>query len=309
MTAAHRAGVVALVGRPNAGKSTLLNRLLGARLAIVTARPQTTRSRILGIVSRPGAQVLLVDTPGAHEGRGALHEAMHAAVAEAVADCDVALLLVDRARGWGDAQDALRARIEAAGRPWILVGTKADLQRAREGPWPPPEAGVPDASGAGPPGASRAGVPDAVQSVSAETGEGVAALLDAVVARLPESPPYYPDDALTDRPLRFLAAEMVREAAFEVLEEEVPYDLAVEVESFDESRADRARVRANLLVRRASQKAIVIGAGGRQVKEIGVRARRRIERFMSQRVHLKLWVKVDPAWSRKRNRLKDLGYS
>lgn len=286
----HRAGVVAILGRPNAGKSTLLNALLGEKLAIVTPKPQTTRSRILGIHTIPGAQILFVDTPGLHASERTLNAALNEQVEAVADDCDVALLLVDLTASWGDDHRALRDRIAARGVPVIAVGTQLDRPGAREAPgWPPD--GV-----------------DAALRVSARTGEGLDALVRAVVERLPESPPLYPEDELSDRPLRFLVAELVREAAFEELEQEVPYAVAVEVETYDESRPDLHRIRANLIVERASQKQIVIGRGGARIKSIGIRARREIERLVGTRVHLELWVKVEPRWTRKPARIKSLGY-
>jgi GTP-binding protein Era len=302
----HRAGVVALLGRPNAGKSTLLNRLLGQKLAIVTAKPQTTRSRILGISNPPGAQILWLDTPGLHEGGKALNRVLNAIALAAAEDCDLALLLVDPARGLDPELAALRARLVERGAAVLVVATKADL---------------------------HAGGLPADLRVSAQTGEGIDALLAAVVEKLPLAPPYYDDpDQLTDRPLRWLAAECVREAVFEELEQELPYATAVEVESFDESRsqgpqrssgrADCAprseaqpseavglvHIRAQLLVERASQKRIVVGAGGEQVKRIGIRARAALEALLGSRVHLELWVKVEPDWPKRKRRLDALGY-
>jgi GTP-binding protein Era len=282
----HRAGVVALLGRPNAGKSTLLNRLLGQKLAIVTAKPQTTRSRILGISTGPDAQVLWLDTPGLHDGRGRpLNRVLNAIAISAAEDCDLALLLADPARGLGEELAALAANLREAGRRVLVVGTQADRG--------PPHAGEPP--------------PDLV--VSARTGEGIDALLAAVVAELPVAPRYYDDpDHITDRPLRWLAAEAVREAVFEELEQELPYATAVEIESFDESREDCVRIRAQLLVERPSQKGIVIGAGGEQVKRIGIRARLALEALLENRVHLELWVKVEANWTKRRRRLEALGY-
>ncbi|MEE2665278.1 MAG: GTPase Era [Myxococcota bacterium] len=289
---AHRAGIVALLGPPNAGKSTLLNRVLGQKLAIVTAKPQTTRSRILGIHSLPGAQIVFIDTPGLHHGGKLLNTVLNEAVAETVRNCELALVLVDLGRGWTPDHDELIRALCDAETPAILVGNKLDLQALEDPAWPP----------------AAAGELLAHHSVSARTGDGIPALLETIVAQLPESPPLYPEDDLTDRPLRWLAAELVREALFEELEQELPYGMAVEVIEFDESRADLVKLRANLLVVRNSQKRIVIGSGGRQIKRIGVRARRAIEALLGTRVHLDLWVKVDPRWAKDKERIEDLGY-
>lgn len=285
----HRAGAVAILGRPNAGKSTLLNHLLGEKLAIVTSKPQTTRSRILGILSRENFQVLFFDTPGMHESAKSLNVALNELVNSAAEDCDLGLLLVDPYAGWGEDHVALHAKLVARGCPVIVVATKADLENRRGVEWPP--------------------AAPAMRSISAATGEGVEDLLADIVDRLPLSPPLYPEDQLSDRPLRFLAAELVREAAFEELGQELPYALAVEVVEYDEKRSDLVRIRADLLVERRSQKQIVIGRGGQVIKRIGVRARLEIEELIGNRVHLELWVKLEPRWAKHPKRLKTLGYS
>ncbi|MBW2268999.1 MAG: GTPase Era [Deltaproteobacteria bacterium] len=290
---AHRSGLVAILGRPNAGKSTLLNRLLGEKLAIVTAKPQTTRSRILGILTRPDAQLLLLDTPGMHAGERALNVALNEQVEEAVCDCDAALLLVDPRSDWDAAHAGLVERFVAHGTPVIAALTKSDLPRASETTWPP----------------EGAGGPTAWHRISARTGEGVEALVTALVAALPEAAALYPEDQLSDRPVRFLAAELVREAAFEELAQELPYSLAVEVIEFDEKDPAITRIRANLVLERESQKPIVIGKGGSVIKRIGTRARHEIEQLLDTRVHLALWVKIEPKWQKRPNRLKSLGYS
>jgi GTP-binding protein Era len=285
----HRAGAVAILGRPNAGKSTLLNRLLGEKLAIVTSKPQTTRSRILGILSRENFQILFFDTPGMHESAKPLNVALNELVNSAAKDCDLGLLLVDPYSGWGEDHASLHAKLVARECPVIVVATKADLENRRNVEWPPSA--------------------PVMRSISAATGEGVEDLLADSVARLPVSPPLYPEDQLSDRPLRFLAAELVREAAFEELGQELPYALAVEVVEYDEKRSDFVWIRADLLVERRSQKQIAIGKGGQVIKRIGVRARHGIEELIGKKVHLELWVKVEPRWAKQPKRLKSLGYS
>jgi GTP-binding protein Era len=286
----HRAGFVALLGPPNAGKSTLLNCVLAEKLAIVTAKPQTTRSRILGIHNRPHSQLLFLDTPGLHDSERPLGIALKDCVNEAAEGCDLALLLIDLTRAWEPTHDRIQDMLLAAGTSYLVVGTKDDLPAASRAPWPPQ--------------ASKA---EALR-VSARTREGVEALLQQVEAALPLSPPLYPDDELTDRPLRWLAGELVREALFEELGQELPYQMAVEVVKFDESRSDLTAIRANLLVQRDSQKRIVIGSGGAQIRRIGIRARKQIEALVGNRVHLDLWVKIDPRWLKNPQRIEELGY-
>jgi len=281
----HRSGVVALLGRPNAGKSTLLNRLLGQKLAIVTRKPQTTRSRILGILTQPGAQLLLLDTPGFHDHPKALNRVLNDVVDDVAGDCDVAVLLVDPRRGWDDGHEALRARLGARGAGVLVVATQCDRPEANE----------------------FGGVPADLR-ISAVTGEGVDALVRALVERVPEGPPFYPEDELTDRSLRFLAAELIREAVFEELSQEIPYETAVEIEEFDESRPELVRIRARLLVEHESQTGMVVGKGGHMIKRIGSRARASIEELLETRVFLDLRAKAEPRWSKKPKRLKALGY-
>ncbi|MGH0036485.1 MAG: GTPase Era [Myxococcota bacterium] len=289
---AHRAGIVAILGPPNAGKSTLMNAVLGEKLAIVTAKPQTTRSRILGIHSVAGAQIAFVDTPGRHESGKPLNVALNEVVTEVAEGCDLGLVLVDLRRGWEPIHQSLVDELRARGTPYILAGSKCDLAPEAPEPWPA-EVGE---------GAV------ARLRLSARTGEGLDALEAALVEALPDSPPLYPEDELTDRPLRWLAAELVREALFEELGQELPYQMAVEVVEFDESRAELVRIRANVLVLRDSQKRIVVGRGGEVVKAIGTRARAQIEKLVGTKVFLELRVKIDPRWLKNPKRIKSLGY-
>ncbi len=287
-----RAGFVALLGPPNAGKSSLLNAVLGERLAIVTAKPQTTRSRILGILPRRGAQLLFMDTPGRHRSAKKLNDKLNAVIEDVTRDSDVALLLVDLAEGWTESHDDLVESLLASNRTTILIGTKKDLRRAKEAVWPPVEAPS-DWS---------------ALTISAQKGEGLEDLLDAVVELLPESPALYDEDQLTDRPVRWLCAELVREAVFQLLDKELPYSMAVEVLRFDESNSKIVKIRANLLVERDSQKRIVVGRGGAMIKKIGIRARGSLEAWLGTKVHLELFVKIDPSWLKSGKRMEELGY-
>lgn len=288
----HKAGFVTLLGPPNAGKSTLLNRLIGEKLAIVSAKPQTTRSRILGILTLPQAQLLLQDTPGLHEGGSGLNASMNESVLEAARDCDVGLLMVDRRTGWNDFHEALIRHLKRGEKPFVVVGTKMDRLAGANLDWLP----------------AAVAAEECVLSISALTGEGIVALLEETIARLPASPALYPEEDLTDRPLRWLCGELVREAAFEELKQELPYAIAVDVLGFDESRAEQVMIDANVLVERTSQKRIVVGAGGRTIKAIGTKSRRGIERLVGKPVYLKLFVKVDPRWQASERRLRELGY-
>lgn len=289
----YRAGVVALLGPPNAGKSTLLNHILGQKLAIVTAKPQTTRSRILGIHTRDEGQIVFHDTPGLHESAKLLNGVLNDAVEETARGADLALILVDRTRGWNAAHSAVAALVDAGKTRAIVVGTKIDLVRpTSQVVWPPQEAGA---------------ALDILE-VSATTGEGVEALQQRILRELPESPPLYPEDEITDRSVRWLAGELVREVMFEELGQELPYAMAAEVIDFDESKPDEVTIHVNLLVARNSQKRIVIGAGGAQIKRIGIKARKQIEELVGMKVHLKLWVKIDPRWLKNKARIEELGY-
>jgi GTP-binding protein Era len=285
-----RAGFVTLVGRPNAGKSTLLNHLVGTKLAIVSPKPQSTRDRVVGILIHADTQMVLFDTPGLLEPRYDLHRSMRRAALEAIADADLILHLLDGLSTPEQREPLAKiAGLAVPPRAAVLtVVTKADQlspeQRAR---W-------------------LVEVPDALL-ISAATGEGISALLDLVAARLPESPFLYPVDDVSTQQTRFFASEFVREAVFEQLEDEVPYGVAVEIEEFREERTP-VYVRAVMHVERDSQKRILIGSGGSRIRAIGQAARPRIEALIDRPVYLDLWVKVLTNWRRNPVALRRLGY-
>lgn len=292
--AGHRAGFVALAGCPNVGKSTLLNRLLGQKVAIVTPKPQTTRRTIKGVLTLPGSQLVFLDTPGLHDPRFRLNETMVRAAREAIADADVVVLLVDAGYPPGERdRDVARLCLEG-GRPVVLALNKWDT--------------VPDDLGPERRAAYEALGPFAVVvPLCALRPEAAAALVPELVARLPEGPPFYPEDTLTDQTLRDMVAELVREQVLLQCAEEVPYAVAVGVDRYQEAD-DGDRVWATIYVERDSQKGILVGKGGRRIKAIGTAARHRMERVTGRPVHLKLFVKVRRDWRGDEGFLRELGY-
>jgi len=284
-----RAGIVTVVGKPNAGKSTLLNRIIGQKLAIVSAKPQSTRDRIVGIHSDEHTQMVILDTPGLLDPAYDLQRAMRGAALGALADADVILYLVDAAEAHRVPRLAELARLDREPTATtLLVLNKTDLLRPAQRE------------------ALAAEHPDAL-FISARAGDGIPALLDAAAARLPESPFLYPGDDVSTQTLRFFASELVRETALEQLEDEIPYSIACEIEEFRESRTP-VYIRAVLHVERDSQKGILVGAGGQRIRSIGRDARQKIEELVGQQVYLDLWVKVLPNWRRKPAALRRFGY-
>jgi GTPase len=295
--AVHRAGYVALIGRPNVGKSTLLNRLLDHKLSIVTAAPQTTRQRILGILTRPGYQIVMFDTPGILEPRYELQRRMVAQARAAMADADVIAVLLAARTPLRDRElellDEILAR--AAGRPVVAVVNKIDRIAKLEL--------LPILATIG----SREGLAETVP-ISALTGDGVELLESRLAAHLPESPAFYPPDVLSNQPERFFVAEIVREKVFRHYREEVPYATAVEITAFDEEpERKKVHIRAEVIVERASQKGILIGQRGLALKQVGQEARQDIETLLGRPVYLELEVRVRREWRRDEKYLEQLG--
>jgi GTP-binding protein Era len=291
-------GTVAIIGRSNVGKSTLLNRLLQEKVAIVSEKPQTTRTRILGVVHAPGAQIALLDTPGIHKPEHLLNRRMVRTTVETLEETDLLFVLMDATSlpGPGDllVLDHVKAAIKKHTRPVILVLNKIDLVNkmkllpvietyAKLYPW------------------------TEVVPVSAQTGDNVDRLLEVTVSHLPEGDAAYDDDTITDQSMRTLAAEIVREKLLRQTHEEVPYSIAVEIDQFVEE-GKLARISASILVERDTHKAIVIGKHGERLKAVGTEARLDMERVFSMKVFLQLWVKVRESWREDERALIELGY-
>jgi GTP-binding protein Era len=293
----HRSGFVAVIGKPNVGKSTLMNAYLGHKIAIVSPKPQTTRHRLRGILTRPDAQIIFVDTPGIHQPRHKLGEFMVETATKSIPDADVVLFMVDVSEMPTAEDEQIVQLIEKHGQaPVILVLNKADLL--------PPEKVHPHSDAY-----FELVKHDEWMMISATRGDNRDRLLDMVVARLPEGPRYFPSDQLTDQTMRFIVAELIREQVLRFVRQEVPHAVAVAVGEWKQRREDLTYIGANIFVEKDSQKGIVIGQGGSMLKRIGRAARQEIEPLVGHQVYLELWVKVRQKWRKDEDELRRLGYA
>lgn len=288
-----RAGHVALVGLPNAGKSSLLNALLGSKLSIVTPFAQTTRERVVGIDTRDAAQMIFLDTPGIVDPAYLLHHAMAEAVEGAIRDADVVVLLLDATRPPPAFDPAVLETLSSLGKRLLVVVNKVD--EARENALKALEEW------------SKSELQVQPRRISAVTGDGVEELRAAIADHLPVSPFLYPEEELSTQSMRFFVSELIRETVFERYKEEVPYSTAVRVEEYREGSTPLV-IRATIYVERASQKAIIIGRGGSAIRELGAAARAKIEEFVGEHVFLELWVKVLPKWRKDPLELSRFGF-
>ena len=284
-------GFISLLGRPNVGKSTLLNRLLGEKLVITSPKPQTTRNRITGVLNHGSCQLIFFDTPGVHESEKLINRYMTRQALSTLGDVECAVLIVDAKTGVSEGDRALAAKLCATEVPVVLAVNKIDQANYRK--------------------ADFADIAkfNAVIEISALTGTGVKELLDKLTSLMPEGPEYYPDDVLTDRPERFIAQEYIREKVFSNTGEEIPYSVAVTVDSWeDKPEKNLAVIHATIHVERKSQKGIIIGAGGKLIKKIGQLARQDLEKLLGCRVFLDLHVGVEHNWTKDPQQLRRFGY-
>jgi GTPase len=313
LPADHRSGFVAVIGRPNVGKSTLLNRLLGQKLAITSPKPQTTREQLLGILTEEHAQIMFLDTPGIHTPKHKLGEYMVAVAAETIRNADLVLWLVDINGAPTEEDQAIAVLLQELHShqplPPLLLGLnqmdrwhgdasstaeRIDAYRQLLEWYQHPD---------------RPSAPIRALLFSAQQGTAIDALLETLRQQLPLGPRYYPEDQVTDMQTRFIVAELIREQALNLLEQEVPHGIAVEVDEFTERSESMTYISAVIYVERQSQKPIVLGEGGRMIKAIGQAARPAIEELVGTRVYLELWVKVWEKWRKRAGMLRQLGYA
>jgi GTP-binding protein Era len=297
-----RSGFVAIVGRPNAGKSTLLNALAGEKLAIVSPKPQTTRNRVLGVIHlpkekrRPGAQVVLIDTPGVHRPGSSLGRKMMSEVREALNGCDLVLMLMDAAKKNDEADEFLLGLLKTAKTPAFLLLNKIDLLRAEKRQLLPVIERY-----------SKAYEFREIIPISARKREGLDLLLNKLVENLPDGPGYFPADQITDQPARFMAAELVREQVLLATSEEVPHSTTVAIDQFEEG-PKLTRIAATIFCEREGQKRILIGHRGEMLKKIGTAARIEIEKMLGTKVFLELFVKIRANWRESRGFVEELDW-
>ena len=291
-----RSGFATLVGRPNVGKSTLLNVILGTKVSIVSDKPQTTRNQVRGVLGTPDSQIVFIDTPGIHKPRTELGRRLNQRSLETLEAVDVVCFLIEAQAPIGAGDRFIAAALAKVDTPVVLVVNKVDA------------AGRAAVVGHLAEAAASLGDFAAYVPLSAATGEGTDALLGEILSRLPEGPRYYPEDVVSDQPDTFLAAELVREKLLAVARQELPHSLAVTVEEIEERPGPLLVMRAVVRVERDSQKAIVIGRGGSVIKEAGTAARKELEALLGAKVHLETHVKVEPDWQRRPEALDRLGY-
>lgn len=291
-----KSGFVAIVGAPNVGKSTLLNQVLGEKISITSKKPQTTRNRIWGILHRPASQLIFIDTPGVHKAKNLLNIRIVDVALSSLGDADVFLLLIDAANPDAESEMFLIEKLKKMNRPMVLALNKTDLMEK------PSLLAIIDKW-------SSAHRFEAIVPISAILGDQVDTLIEAMETLLPNGPPYFPEEALTDLPESFIVAEMIREKVFRLTGQEIPYSTAVVVDSFTEEREGAlVKIHATIHVERTSQKGMVIGKNGGRLKMIGTEARKEIEQLLGTKVFLKLFVRVNKNWSKDTKALKKLGY-
>ncbi|VTX51171.1 GTPase Era [Enterococcus hirae] len=291
----HKSGFVAIVGRPNVGKSTLLNRIVGQKIAIMSDKAQTTRNKIQGVYTTPEAQLIFIDTPGIHKPKHRLGDFMVESAYSALREVDAVLFMIsaDQKRGRGD--DFIIERLKNVQSPVYLIINKIDKVHPDE------LLGIIEDYSAQMPFAQ-------VVPISATEGNNVDRLMEVLIAEMPEGPQYFPDDQVTDHPEYFIVSELIREKVLVLTRDEVPHSVAVVVDSMKRNENDKIQIQATIIVERDSQKGIIIGKGGKMLKEIGTKARKDIENLLGDKVFLELWVKVQKDWRDKRVYLQDFGY-
>lgn len=295
MTEAHKSGFVAIVGRPNVGKSTLLNRIVGQKIAIMSDKAQTTRNKIQGIYTVPEAQIVFIDTPGIHKPKHRLGDFMVETAYSALREVDAVLFMVsaDQKRGKGD--DFIIERLKAMNSPVYLVINKIDKVHPDD-----LLAIIQDYS-------TQMDFAEIVP-ISATEGNNFDRLMSLLVEQMPQGPQYFPDDQITDHPEYFIVSELIREKVLLLTRDEIPHSVAVVVDSMKRDEHDKVHIQATIIVERDSQKGIIIGKGGKMLKQVGTKARLDIEYLLDDKVYLELWVKVQKDWRDKKIYLQDFGY-